>query len=269
MLASGKQIEIACDGHRAIVTSVGATLREYQVDGRPVIDGFDPDEMSPSGRGQVLIPWPNRVAGGHYEFEGAHYDLAIDERSLGHAIDGLVRWANWRVEEADGSVARLRHSLHAHPGYPFELELEIDYRVSASGLTATMGATNVGRTPCPFGAGAHPYLVFPESAVDAVKLCVRAEEWLDVDARSIPIGHRPVGGGPLDYRQPRAIGTARIDHAFAHLERDAGVWPTSFSATRAERSGCGSSVRSTSCRSTRGIRYRTGRAVVAAWRWSP
>ena len=27
-------------------------------------------------------------------------------------------------------------------------------------------------------------------------------------------------GGPLDFRQPRVIGTARLDHAFAGLERD-------------------------------------------------
>ena len=50
---------------------------------------------------------------------------------------------------------------------------------------------------------------------------MRADEWLEVDARSIPTGRHPVAGSPVDFRQARAIGAAHVDHAFTGLERDA------------------------------------------------
>jgi aldose 1-epimerase len=221
MLQSGEQIELAACGQRAIVTAVGATLREYKVCGRAVIDGFGPDEMSPAGRGQVLMPWPNRIKDGHYEFAQTHHQLPIDEPPLGHAIHGLVRWAVWRIESRATDAVRLRYRLHSQPGYPFELDLLVDYRLSKKGLTVTFAATNVGSEACPFGAGAHPYFAFPGESVDAVELCVQARDWLEVDPRSIPRSHLAVEGSALDFRRPRVIGDSQLDHAFARLERDA------------------------------------------------
>jgi aldose 1-epimerase len=93
--------------------------------------------------------------------------------------------------------------------------------VSASGLTVTFGATNIGAAPCPFGAGAHPYFAFPGARIDDVELCVRGQEWLEVDARSIPQRRRPVEGSAVDFRRFRTIGAALLDHAFTGLERDA------------------------------------------------
>jgi aldose 1-epimerase len=117
-------------------------------------------------------------------------------------------------------VARLRYRLCARPGYPFQLELCIDYRLSAGGLSVSFEATNVGAASCPFGAGAHPYFGFTGARVDTLELSVPAEEWLDVDARAIPRRRRPVAGSTVDFRRPRLIGAALLDHAFTHLERD-------------------------------------------------
>jgi aldose 1-epimerase len=84
----------------------------------------------------------------------------------------------------------------------------------------TFGATNLGKVPCPFGAGAHPYFRVADVAADEVELCVGAAEWIDVDARSIPTRRRPIEGSPVDFRRPRVIGSAHVDHAFTGLERD-------------------------------------------------
>ena len=67
---SGEQIEIEHGDQRAVVTGVGAGLRAYSVGGRDVVNGYGVDEMATAGRGQVLIPWPNRLQDGQYEFEG-------------------------------------------------------------------------------------------------------------------------------------------------------------------------------------------------------
>jgi aldose 1-epimerase len=220
MLLSGDQIAISSGTHQVIASTVGAALRGYTVRGRQVLDGFEADEVSPGGRGQVLMPWPNRVADGRYELGGRVHQLPIDEPSLGHAIHGLVRWAEWRVEDRTAELVRFRHRLAARPGYPFPLDLVVEYRVSSAGLGVMYGATNIGDVPCPFGAGAHPYFAFSGTSIDAVQLHVPAESWLQVDARSIPQARRPVAGSDVDFRQPRAIGALQLDHAFTDLQRE-------------------------------------------------
>jgi aldose 1-epimerase len=166
------------------------------------------------------LPWPYRVADGRYRFAGQRHQLPVDERELGHAIHGLVRWAEWSVAERSASSVRLRLRLAASPGYPFPLDCSVTYELTASGLAVTVGATNIGSVPCPFGAGAHPYFAFAGARADDVELCVPATEWLEVDARSIPRARRPVEGSAIDFRRPRPIGARRIDHAFTGLDRD-------------------------------------------------
>jgi aldose 1-epimerase len=220
MPLSGDQVELVCGAQHAIVATVGATLRAYLVGDRVVVDGFRADEVCPGGRGQLLLPWPNRIADGRYAFAGQRYQLPIDEVALGHAIHGLVRWAEWTVEARAADSVRLRHRLAARPGYPFPLDCHVTYRLDPSGLTVLVGATNVGSLPCPFGAGAHPYFAFAGTPADDVELCVPAADWLEVDARSIPLGRRLVEGSGVDYRRPRRIGASQLDHAFTRLERD-------------------------------------------------
>ena len=50
---------------------VGGGLRVYTSGGADVLDGYRLDERCSGGRGQPLIPWPNRVRDGRYEFDGA------------------------------------------------------------------------------------------------------------------------------------------------------------------------------------------------------
>ena len=66
---TGEQFEISGGGYRAVVTEGGATLRLLEHDGRPVVDGFAEDAMPAVGRGQLLMPWPNRIRDGAYSFE--------------------------------------------------------------------------------------------------------------------------------------------------------------------------------------------------------
>ena len=161
---SGKQFEIAFADQRVTVVEVGGGLRTFSVGTRDLIDGYGPGEMCPSGRGQVLMPWPNRLAGGAYEFAGRDLELPVNEPATGSAIHGLVRWAAWSVTEREPHRLVIRHDLHPQPGYPFALAISIEYVLSADGLRVSTTATNVGGEPCPFGAGAHPYLR-PDSAV--------------------------------------------------------------------------------------------------------
>ena len=124
---SGRQVEIVFGDDRAVVVEVGGGLRSYQVRGQELLDGYGPDEMCSSGRGQVLIPWPNRLQDGSYEFDGRRLQLPLTEPTARNAIhafnqrgmDALTPGSSRpkRVHAAfDGEGAEaLRGMLHRSP----------------------------------------------------------------------------------------------------------------------------------------------------------
>ena len=157
---SGEQVDNGAETSARSSSGWAVGCWSYVIAGSDLIDGYGIGEISTSGRGQVLIPWPNRLQAGSYEFGGRSHQLALDEPSAGNAIHGLVRWAGWRVAEREANRVVVVHTLHPRPGYPFALELSIEYTLSQGGLQVLTRATNVGSDPCPFGSGAHPYLTF-------------------------------------------------------------------------------------------------------------
>jgi aldose 1-epimerase len=217
---SGEQIEIVLGDQRAVVVEVGGGLREYSAAGRDILDGYGVDEMCPSGRGQVLMPWPNRLEDGSYEFEGERHQLTLDEPGNRNAIHGFVRWAGWTVAEREPLRVVMQHRLHPRPGYPFSLAFAIEYRLSEEGLVVQTTATNVGSRACPFGSGAHPYLSAGTATVDSAVLHAPAGTVLQANERGIPVGEIGVEGTDYDFRQRRPIGTTLLDHCFTDLERD-------------------------------------------------
>jgi aldose 1-epimerase len=217
---SGKQITIASGDQRAVIVEVGGGLRSYSAGGRELVDGYGADEMSSAGRGQVLIPWPNRLEDGSYEFDGRRHQLPLNEPERGNAIHGLVRWAAWTASACEPHRAVMEHVLHPQPGYPFILGIRIEYALSESGLQVRTTATNLGADPCPYGSGAHPYLTLGTATIDHLLLRVPARSVLQSDARGLPVATEAVVGTEYDFRQPRRIGSTRLDHAFTDLERD-------------------------------------------------
>jgi aldose 1-epimerase len=178
--------------------------------------------MCSSGRGEMLIPWPNRVDDGAYEFDGKHYQLALTEPARNTAIHGLVRFANWVVAEQGVDFVTMAHRLHPHPGYPFLLDLTLTYLLTDEGLGVTTTATNRGKDRCPFGSGTHPYFKIGDGTIDSLVLRSPATEVLIANERIIPVGRQPVAGTTLDFLEPRPIGDLQLDTGFAVLRRGGG-----------------------------------------------
>jgi aldose 1-epimerase len=220
MNPSGEQVELAFGEQRAVVVGVGAGLRTYSVGERPILDGYGAGELCPSGRGQLLVPWPNRIEDGRYEFDGRLNQLPLNEPERRNAIHGLVRWSHWRLVDRAAEQVALEHVLYPQPGYPFALKLRAEYSLSEEGLAVRIEATNVGSDAAPFGAGWHPYLSVEGDIVDGVELLVPAATVLVADERGLPVGSAAVADEGLDFREPRPIGAARLDHCFTDLERD-------------------------------------------------
>ena len=220
---TGLQYEIEAGHYHATVTELGAGLRELAFRDRPVIAGHEPDELPPAGAGQLMTPWPNRVDGGRYSFGGTEYQLALTEPARANAIHGLTRWMAWTVIRQDASAVLLRSAPHGQQGYPFCLEIEAAYRLDpGTGLHVTVTVRNRGSHAAPYGTGSHPYLTVRTPSVDECELTLPAESWLPMDDRGIPTGPpEPVKGTEFDFRQPRAIGATRLDHALTGLSRGA------------------------------------------------
>jgi len=216
---SGDQFEISGGGYRAVVTECGAGLRELEYDGRPLVLGFPEDRSASSGRGQLLAPWPNRVAGATYTFEVTEHRPPVDERERGNAIHGLVRWAAWTPEEMTTHSASLVLRLMARPGYPWTLDLHALYDLSADGLTVTVTATNLSPAAAPYALGAHPYLVAGPGRVDDWELTLPAATRLVTDDRMIPTSREDVRDTDLDFRMARPLRQTSMDTAFTDLTR--------------------------------------------------
>jgi aldose 1-epimerase len=216
----GAQWTIASGGHEAVLVEIGGGLLAYRVDGVDVLDGYQPDELCPGYAGKVLAPWPGRIRDGRYSF-GQPQQVSLTEPPRHVALHGLVCWVPWRlVAQAPESVT-VECLLVAQPGYPWPVLLRTTWSVGADGLRARHEATNLGREPCPFGLGVHPYLRLGDGPVDEWTLQVPGRSRLLLDSRLLPIGAAKVAGTELDYTEPRRIGPAVLDVTFGDLPADA------------------------------------------------
>jgi aldose 1-epimerase len=259
---TGVQFRISAGDYTATVTELGAGLREFRHRDRPVIAGYEADEVPPGAAGQLLVPWPNRIDGGRYTMGRASYQLDLSEPANGNAIHGLTRWAGWQEAEHAPDAVRLRHVLHGRPGYPFCLELIAEYRLSAAdGLRVSVTASNAGSRPAPYGTGSHPYLTAGTPLIDECELQLPAARWLPADDRGIPHGQpEDVAGTPYDFREPRLVADGKIDHAFTALTpgQDGRAW--------AELSGSGVRVAFWAGQGYRWLQVFTGDALEPARR---
>jgi aldose 1-epimerase len=215
---TGEQYALSADGYQAVVTQGCGALRALSYDGRELVDGFAADAMPSGGRGQLLMPWPNRIRDGRYTFAGATQQLALSEPKRNNASHGLVRWASWSLASASADRVELSYFLPAQTGYPWALALSVTYALGADGLTVTQAATNLADAPAPYASGAHPYLQAGAGPCDDWSLTLPAHTRLVTDdERLLPIGREPgdafAGGAP--------IADAVLNHAYTDLDRDA------------------------------------------------
>ena len=217
---SGEQFELRHGSQHAVVTGVGATLRHYTVAGDALIDGFALDEMASGGRGQVLAPWPNRLGNGRYTFDGVAQRVPLNEPARTNAIHGLVRWLRWTSLIQTADMVRLGCVLEPQPAYQWRLALEIEYRLTATGLSVETIARNLAPTRAPFGLGFHPYLTVGTTTIDDAVLSVPGRRRLLADDEGLPVGDAVVEGTAYDFTRPRRIGATILDTAFTDLTVD-------------------------------------------------
>ncbi len=219
---SGDQFEIQYGEQRATIVEVGGGIRSYTDSGRDVLQPYAVDAMCDGEHGTPLIPWPNRLADGRYTFDGVAYQVALTEPSKNNAIHGFLYWRPWQAVEHNEHRVVMGTRLFPLEGYPFLLDVRIEYTLGPDGLTVTTTARNSGPETLPYGSGQHPYLSpGTESHVDDCTLQLDATTRITTDPRrELPVGLEPVAGTPYDFRTPKRIGDLKMDSAFTGLARD-------------------------------------------------
>lgn len=217
---SGTQFEITHGDQRAVIVEVGGGIRVFESAGRPVLDPYPLESICDGAHGAPLVPWPNRLADGRYEFEGESFQVALTEPSSGNAIHGFLRWQPWRAETRSGNRVTMSTRIHPRPGYPFDLAVELDYELGVDGLTVTTALENRGERPAPIGHGQHPYLSGGGGPIDDCELQHPGRIRVLTDDRQLPSGKEPVAGTEFDFSEPRPLGGLEIDFAFEDLRRD-------------------------------------------------
>jgi len=211
------------------VAPYGASLRGLsRVSGtgqaEPIIAGYEGAANKIGGQGDVLIPFPGRVAEGRYTFAGQAHQMDKNDKEGPNAIHGFLRQTIWETEAAgaDGAAFTTAFPTDAHAGYPFALSARVSYTLVQDGMVCAFSVTNTGDAPAPVGAGFHPYFTVGAGLIDADTLEVPFEAFLEFDAALIPTGRvLPVAGTALDFLAPRSLGATVFNTCYVQPKRDA------------------------------------------------
>lgn len=160
------------------------------VNGRPLevlwaAPDFARGQERASGSGiPILFPFPGRLPGTTFEWEGKHYPLTPGD-AFGNAIHGFCHTRPWRVSEQSASKvtgefqAALDDPSLLHR-WPSDFRLQATYSVEAGALHMHYRAENTGSAPLPCGLGVHPYFRLPlggSSANDCVVSLPVTKRW--------------------------------------------------------------------------------------------
>ncbi|MFT4136263.1 aldose 1-epimerase family protein [Microbacterium sp.] len=217
---TGIRFRIARGDVHAEITQVGAALRVLDVGGVALVPPYPDTAPTPAAAGIVLLPWPNRVAGGRWTRDGVTRQLAITEPAYGNASHGLLRFVPYQPVVQESDRITLAATVFPQTGYPFQLDSTVDYRVGPAGLTVTHEVVNAGADAAPFALGTHPYLQLGGVRTADLTIRLDAQTRFEVDDRLIPVAQTPVDAA-TDLRSPRRLGDLSLDTAYGDLARDA------------------------------------------------
>ncbi|WIB59874.1 aldose 1-epimerase family protein [Curtobacterium sp. MCLR17_007] len=204
----------------AVVTEVAAGIRQLTVAGFDLTEPFPVSEAPAGANGIVLVPWPNRVAGGAWELDGKRQQLDVSEPKFGNASHGLLRFSPYRLVAQTESGVEQTATIHPQHGWPFTLETRVHHELVDDGIRITHTVTNRSGVRAPFAVGSHPYLRAGDTPAEDLVVTLDAATAFTVDERKIPNGTQSVDGTDLDLRQGRRAGDSDLDTAYTDVTPD-------------------------------------------------
>lgn len=158
----------------------------------------------------------NRIAAGRFTLDGKTYTLATNNDPGGipcHLHGGIKGFSKvlWEVLAADANSVTLAHtSPDGDEGYPGTLRVTLTYTLTDANelIWQTEAVTDA---PTVVNLVHHTYWNLsgdPTTTILDHELTLAADHFLPTTAGLIPTGEiRPVAGTPMDFTQPRAVGS--------------------------------------------------------------
>ena len=178
--------------------------------------GFEHGDKRPSGGGTpLLFPFPGRIGGEAYVFEGREYRLEPSD-AFGNAIHGFVFNRPWRM--VGRGAARVVGEFQASVDdrlilerWPADFRIRVAYEVRGRKLVSEIRYENTGNGPLPCGFGTHAYFRLPlaeRGSVGDTVVTVPVDRYWELE-QMIPTGRQLPR---ID--QPLADGLRLDDHQF-------------------------------------------------------
>jgi aldose 1-epimerase len=176
----GSRATIAVDLGFNCFSFTAVTANGKSVDVLSATEGFETGSHPASRSGiPLLFPYPNRIAGGLYSWDGSDYQLtpdAVPFDKTGNAIHGFCIDRPWRVvSQSQSSVtAVFRISIDAPERlklWPADAEIAVTYELSGACLRSIIKVHNPSKQPLPWGFGTHAYFRLPLSSASSAEQC--------------------------------------------------------------------------------------------------
>lgn len=222
--ASGQQFRLSFSTPKgelqATIAQVGASLREFKIGDIELVVPYAEDEPAPLCAGIVMAPWPNRIDGGKWQFEGKTLEVDITIHGQQNANHGFLGRFPYSLITQTASSVTLGAIIYPREGYPFLVETSVTYELSESGLTVRHTAVNHSDKAAPFAVGGHAYFQFSAAPTQDLTLKTNVKKWLKCNERQIPTDWLPTPTGDYNLSEGVRVGDHFFDDDFTDFDRD-------------------------------------------------
>jgi aldose 1-epimerase len=208
-------------GENSTMTSITLKANQLQCDIRPDLGGciaglwHDSVAVLRSTKGDELqtvrqcasfpmVPYSNRQAFAHMQWQGATYALTPNFAPEPHAIHGAGWDRAWNVMSSSASSVTLQLQHTADARWPFDFAATQTIVLTGEALSLQMSVTNKAEVPAPVGLGWHPY--FAKHGPDHLEFGAQGR-W-EMNADKLPTVRLPNTGLNQDCAE------LSVDHCF-------------------------------------------------------
>lgn len=175
--------------------------------------------------GATIGRYANRIGGARFPLDGREVSVTPNEgaNQLHGGPVGFDKRLWTLVSHTPTELVLSLVSEDGDQGYPGRMETTVCYRLGDDLSVQVEFAATVS-APCPVNLTNHAYFNLdgdaPDGDIRAHRLRIAAQQFLPVDAGSIPTGERrDVAGTGFDFRTPRPIGEALMHDEQQQLTR--------------------------------------------------
>jgi len=202
------------------IDSLGARIMKLSHEGSEVMKTAKSDLQGYNG--MVLAPWPNRIPGGKYSFQGKDHELEINELDRNNALHGFAFQREFELIEKTKTSLTLSANMFLADGYPFDVQLTITYLLTDEGFQCSVTATNNSEIGAPFGIAFHPY--YP--VTDETKISLPAKQHILTNDQMIPTANQP------NQLKRFKFSEVDLDDCFLNLDREGDIAKTHIESPR-------------------------------------